>query len=48
MKTHHVDLSNRVIGAETLDHLTDGELLARASFKPINQLGRKNDSTKSK
>ena len=37
----HVELAGRVVGVETLDHPTDGELLAHArkSFTAIDQLG---------
>jgi stalled ribosome rescue protein Dom34 len=43
--SRHVDLAKRVVGVETLDHPTDGELLAHArkSFKAIDQLGLDND-----
>lgn len=39
--TRHAELAKRVVGVETLDHPTDGELLAhaRASFNAIDQLG---------
>ncbi len=42
----HVELASRVVGVETLDHPTDGELLAHAreSFHAIDQL-RGNVST---
>jgi stalled ribosome rescue protein Dom34 len=44
--SRHVDLANRIVGIETLDHPTDGELLAHArqSFKAIDQLGLDIDS----
>lgn len=37
----HVDLAERVVGVETLDHPTDAELLAHArrSFTAIDSLG---------
>lgn len=37
----HVDVAHRVVGVETLDHPTDGELLAHArkAFTAIDQLG---------
>ena len=37
----YVDLANRVVGIETLDHPTDAELLAHARnyFTAIDQLG---------
>ncbi len=42
VKSRHVDLVKRIVGVETLDHPTDGELLAHArkSFNAIDQLGR--------
>jgi stalled ribosome rescue protein Dom34 len=38
--TRHVELAKRVVGIETLDHPTDGELLAHArqSFKAVDRL----------
>lgn len=41
IKKRHVDLANRVVGVETLDHPTDGELLAHArrAFAAIDALG---------
>jgi len=40
VQERHVDLAQRVVGIETLDHPTDGELLAhaRAYFKASDQL----------
>jgi stalled ribosome rescue protein Dom34 len=48
VKDRHVDLAKRIVGLETLDHPTDGQLLAHArkSFKVIDRLGLDNDSTK--
>ncbi len=41
IKQRHVELANRVVGVETLDHPTDPELLAyaRRAFAAIDQLG---------
>ncbi|HQZ32826.1 MAG TPA: hypothetical protein PK020_00305 [Ilumatobacteraceae bacterium] len=41
IKKRHVELANRVVGVETLDHPTDGELLAHArrAFAAIDALG---------
>jgi len=40
VQERHVDLAQRVVGIETLDHPTDGELLAHARtyFKASDQL----------
>jgi stalled ribosome rescue protein Dom34 len=48
VRDRHVDLAKRIVGVETLDHPTDGELLAHArkSFKAIDQLGLDNESTR--
>ena len=50
VKTRHAELAKRIVGVETLDHPTDGQLLAyaRTSFNAIDQLGIGADSTKSK
>jgi stalled ribosome rescue protein Dom34 len=47
-KDRHVELSKRIVGVETLDHPTDGELLAHArkSFNAIDQLGLASDPMK--
>jgi stalled ribosome rescue protein Dom34 len=38
---HHPDLARRVVGVETMDHPSDGELLAhgRQYFRRVDQLG---------
>jgi stalled ribosome rescue protein Dom34 len=48
IKDRHVELAKRVVGVETLDHPTDGELLAHArrSFKAIDQLGLADEPSK--
>lgn len=41
LQHRHPDVSRRIVGVETLDHPTDGELLAHARkfFKRLDQLG---------
>ena len=47
INARHVDLAKRIVGTETLDHPTDGELLAHArkSFHAIDQLGGEDAAT---
>ena len=44
VNSRHVEFAKRVVGIETLDHPTDGELLAhaRTAFNAIDQLGGNN------
>lgn len=41
VKTHHGELAERIVGVETLDHPTEGQLLAHArkAFRAIDQMG---------